>query len=300
MSDAFASAVTNQAVAQIVAACGFKKTQASVLTCLSDVVKDYIDTIGTFAKSNAEHGGRTKVTIADMLIALEQLAVPIDWETLRSHAFNDDEINQRWYQPFPVEVPSFPVRIAKDPFPKEPRPPLFGRQEEEDSSRKNAAEPGASSSLDQEPRPSYVPAFLPPFPHKHTFRRTKVHAPPKDTDGSIHAKLVETREENQRSVTEISKHKSKKRPHSEGFLAQGFTGIENQGNGEGDSQSKNGEDLFNVSKRPFGTIQSPHDASSQQPEEKMNIDNGGAEGGGVSSPPDKTAATKGGGEEGES
>ncbi len=77
-----------------------------------------------------------------------------NWKELRAFAFEDvknpsQENTSKWYQPFPFDVPPFPVATSVDAI-------------------------SSSSSLLGEtgPRDLYIPDHLPAFPPAHTYRRS--------------------------------------------------------------------------------------------------------------------------------
>ena len=122
LADKFASSVTRQAVAQAALAVGCKHTHTSVLDALTDLVRDYIMAVGVEAQAKAEAGGRTRVTILDVLAALEgpqqeggRDRYELDWRSLRNFAFRGDvtQLDRpeafQWYQPFHTHIPPFPV-----------------------------------------------------------------------------------------------------------------------------------------------------------------------------------------------
>jgi hypothetical protein len=181
-------------VAQAALAVGCKHTYPSVLDALTDLVRDYIVAVGTEAQAKAESGGRTRVTLLDVLAALEEPQqeagrdrYELDWRALRGFAFRGDvtQLDRpeafQWYQPFHTHIPPFPVRSSSS-----------GTGTASTGSRKRAlpAEEGgevngagaAASGEGGGMRPPYVPSFLPAFPPQHTFRKTGLKASSKTED----------------------------------------------------------------------------------------------------------------------
>jgi histone H3/H4 len=176
----FARAVSRQAVAQITLAVGCKHSYTSVLDALTDLVQDFVQTVAMAAQAKAESGGRTQVSMLDVVAALEETPqqhggrdrYELDWRALRGFAFRDVALAQadrpeafQWYQPFHTHIPPFPVPAAAGR--KRARPPAGAAEEDGEGQRR---------------RPAYVPSFLPPFPAEHTFRKTGIRATAKTED----------------------------------------------------------------------------------------------------------------------
>mmetsp|Transcript_31040 Transcript_31040/g.62984 ORF Transcript_31040/g.62984 Transcript_31040/m.62984 type:complete len:206 (-) Transcript_31040:290-907(-) len=140
--------VVVQAAATVCLAVGCSRVDEAVLDTLADVVKEYVKTIGTHANNIAEAGGRTVCTPLDALSALKQMG-PKEVSIVELRRFE-----KSWQQPFHAEVPQLPVKKRK----------RFNRGANESSSGWGAQE------ID---RPPHIPAFLPPFPPKHTYQATE-------------------------------------------------------------------------------------------------------------------------------
>ena len=204
-SDTFALAVTRQAVAQAALAVGCKHTYPSVLDALTDLVRDYIVAVGTEAQAKAESGGRTRVTLLDVLAALEEPQqeagrdrYELDWRALRGFAFRGDvtQLDRpeafQWYQPFHTHIPPFPVRssssgtgAAANDTRKQALPVEEGGEVNGSAGGGSGAGNGAGAAASGEGegfRPPYVPSFLPAFPPQHTFRKTGLKASSKTED----------------------------------------------------------------------------------------------------------------------
>ena len=198
MADKFALAVTRQAVAQAALAVGCKHVYPSVLDALTDLVRDYIVAVGVEAQAKAEAGGRTRVTLLDVLAALEEPQqeggrdrYELDWRALRGFAFRGDMAQLdwpeafQWYQPFHTHIPPFPVPSTSSSSSLGNRKRLRSAApgEEEEEGGPGGASPRADGASEEEgQRPPYVPRFLPAFPPVHTFRKTGLKAAAKTED----------------------------------------------------------------------------------------------------------------------
>mmetsp|Transcript_14107 Transcript_14107/g.18494 ORF Transcript_14107/g.18494 Transcript_14107/m.18494 type:complete len:322 (-) Transcript_14107:226-1191(-) len=206
MADNFAQAVLSKSVAHVAIAVGAEKAQKSVLTCLSDIAKRYIQTIGNFATERAELSGRTEVNLFDVLATFRDLPnESVEWRDLRNFAFKDvkkaDTIDgTNWYQPFPQgeDLPIFPAER------RERR--QFGQKlgekkgtgdtsakisKHSSSEQKTVAGDGLSATTESagkevEPgRPAYLPPGFPALPPPHTYKRTKVAAVKRPADPKL-------------------------------------------------------------------------------------------------------------------
>ncbi|GAB5030493.1 transcription initiation factor tfiid subunit 8-like [Nannochloropsis oceanica] len=200
-ADTFALAVTRQAVAQAALAVGCKHTYPSVLDALTDMVRDFIIALGTEAQTKAESGGRTRVTLLDVLAALDEPQqetgrdrYELDWRALRGFAFRGDltQLDQpeafQWYQPFHTHIPPFPVCSGSSGSGIAPSDgleralPVEGGGEVMCSSGAENGAGAAASGEEGRMWPPYVPSFLPAFPPQHTFRKTSLKASSKMED----------------------------------------------------------------------------------------------------------------------
>jgi hypothetical protein len=165
------------------------------------LVRDYIVAVGTEAQAKAESGGRTRVTLLDVLAALEEPQqeagrdrYELDWRALRGFAFRGDvtQLDRpeafQWYQPFHTHIPPFPVRstssgtgTASNGSRKRTLPAEEGEEVNGSSGAGNGAGAAASGGGGGM-RPPYVPSFLPAFPPQHTFRKTGLKASAKTED----------------------------------------------------------------------------------------------------------------------
>lgn len=214
MGDAFARAVSRQAVAQIALTVGCQHAYPSVLDSLADLVKDFIMQVGKAAQEKCEAEGRTALSVLDLKAALEHGQVfgkepmqrlDVDFRHLQLFAFKESadstEIGTpeslNWHQPFHTRIPPFPVR-------KRPRLPPSGWLPGQRAAHVSL-EPGTAVSVDGSAaaarRPGYVPAFLPPFPPEHTYKRTARGAVSKTKDAAeIQKRRVETKQLVQRAL----------------------------------------------------------------------------------------------------
>jgi hypothetical protein len=167
------------------------------------LVRDFIVAVGTEAQTKAESGGRTRVTLLDVLAALEEPQqeagrdrYELDWRALRGFAFRGDvtQLDQpeafQWYQPFHTHIPPFPVRSGSSGTGVAPNDGLRRALPVEEDREvmcpsgggvKNGAG-AAASGEGRGMRPPYVPSFLPAFPPQHTFCKTGLKASSKTED----------------------------------------------------------------------------------------------------------------------
>ena len=71
MDDVYANEIAKRAVARACVALGFKYCQESALESLADVLRQYVVSIGTTARDQAEVSGRCAVGIQDLILAVE-------------------------------------------------------------------------------------------------------------------------------------------------------------------------------------------------------------------------------------
>jgi histone H3/H4 len=155
----YAGQLLKFSVAHICESQGFNGAQQSATATLSEVLRRYIEKISHHATQNAELAGRTKVSLDDLLEVFEDdsaLPKAVSLKSLR-------ELAQEPEIPFVVGVPNFPVTKGK----KRPR---------DDSTDvvPNSAGPHHGQA--------HIPSFLPPFPHKHSFRHTEMNALERNSD----------------------------------------------------------------------------------------------------------------------
>jgi len=130
-------------IAQITQGMGFHAIQQSACDALADILQLYIEEIGYSSHLYAEHTSRVESNFHDICRSFEDLGVSL--QDLYTFAANSDEIA------FAKAVPAFPTPRSDDLPPPELRDP-------------------------EDPFPPHIPAFLPPFPDKHTYATTPVFA----------------------------------------------------------------------------------------------------------------------------
>lgn len=188
MDEEYASEITQIAVARACLAVGFKQCEKPVLESLADIVQHYIRTLGSSAQEQAELSGRPHAGIQDVIPMLESTVrvtlhvthirndVPfllglqrpkhVSWKELRTFAFEDvknptKESDKTWCQPFPFDVPNFPVASGR-----------------EAASSSFSLDPSAAS------RDPYIPSHLPAFPPAHTLKRSSGGPKKRSADAS--------------------------------------------------------------------------------------------------------------------
>eukprot|EP01090_Pellita_catalonica_P008434 TRINITY_DN1924_c0_g1_i1.p1 TRINITY_DN1924_c0_g1~~TRINITY_DN1924_c0_g1_i1.p1 ORF type:complete len:186 (+),score=27.15 TRINITY_DN1924_c0_g1_i1:57-614(+) len=117
---------------------GFTRAKESALNTFADVLQRYIEEIGYRSHRLAEHSGRSESKLADVTLSLSEMGLSIS---------DLSEIPQK-SNPLP-----FPKNIIPFPVPREHKQPK-------------------KSKTPTEPKPPYIPDFLPPFPDKHTYIKT--------------------------------------------------------------------------------------------------------------------------------
>lgn len=71
MDEVYANEVAKRAVARACVALGFKNCQESALESLADIVRQYVTTLGSACRDQAEVSGRSTVGIQDVILAIE-------------------------------------------------------------------------------------------------------------------------------------------------------------------------------------------------------------------------------------
>lgn len=87
------------------------------------------------------------------------------WKELSSFAFEDvkdptGDNSKKWSQPFPIDIPSFPVLSGEDP---------------------NGSRYQSSATF----KDSFVPSHLPPYPPAHTYKRGTSSSKKRGLDQSV-------------------------------------------------------------------------------------------------------------------
>eukprot|EP01033_Poteriospumella_lacustris_P015244 gene15244-gene16111 len=152
MDEDYAREITRHAVLRTSMALGFKSVREECLDVVGDVVRQFVQTIASRARDSAETGGRACGGIQDVLPTLEPFDV--SWKALRDFGLEVDESKQgensaKWDQPFPFEVPKFPVC----------KPLALPFSDTDLTREKNKHDDDA-----------FVPAHLPPYPSSHTYQ----------------------------------------------------------------------------------------------------------------------------------
>ena len=105
-------------------AIGFKNAESASINVLSDVIKQYIETLGDTAHRQAELAHRSFAGIQDCVTALETIRTGpsnsrTHWNDLQAFAFGKNATSSTqmgWYQPFPVEIEKFPSNSVDSSF----------------------------------------------------------------------------------------------------------------------------------------------------------------------------------------
>lgn len=124
-------------IAQIFQSYHFTGIETSACDALVDLMQRYIEEIGFYAKSYAQHCGRVDCNVNDIFNGLAELNVSS--EALRSHFSHSQEV----LLPFERTIPKFPIATK---------------------SKKYKLETNLVT-----PRPNYVSSHFAPFPESHTY-----------------------------------------------------------------------------------------------------------------------------------
>jgi len=146
-SETYARALCKIVVVQLVEQVGFHAIHNSATETLADILRRYIEEVGTVATSFSELAGRTECNFYDVSQALKKLGTSTKDINSWTDQFDDLQF-ARQLTPFPK-----PVKV-KDLAELRPDPEL--------------------------PMPEYIPNYLPLFPPKHTYIHTPVQEERKD------------------------------------------------------------------------------------------------------------------------
>ena len=158
----YATALARISVAQIVRGAydelhggqGFTLIQRSACDSLVDVISRYVRTVGSVSAQAAQHASRSEANLNDVLLGLNA-AGGASLEDLLDFAKSAPDLQ------FPRDVARFPCAAAQE----------VGRGSANGGVKDASRKPARAA----EPRPQYVPDFLPPFPDPCTYRRTATH-----------------------------------------------------------------------------------------------------------------------------
>ena len=162
MSESYAAALARISVAQIVRGAydelhggqGFTLIQSSACDSLVDVISRYVRTVGSVSAQAAQHASRSEANMNDVLLGLNA-AGGASLEDLLDFAKSAPDLQ------FPRDVARFPCAA--------------GQEEGRGSANSSVKDASRKPARAAEPRPQYVPDFLPPFPDPCTYRRTATH-----------------------------------------------------------------------------------------------------------------------------
>ena len=158
----YAAALARISVAQIVRGAydelhggqGFTLIQRSACDSLVDVISRYVRAVGSVSAQAAQHASRSEANLNDVLLGLNA-AGGASLEDLLDFAKSAPDLQ------FPRDVARFPCAAAQEE----------GRGSANSGVKDASRKPARAA----EPRPQYVPDFLPPFPDPCTYRRTATH-----------------------------------------------------------------------------------------------------------------------------
>jgi hypothetical protein len=156
MDEEYARELSRHAVLRTCLALGIKTAREDCLDVIGDVIRHFVQTIAVRTRDCSEAGGRTHGGIQDILPVLESMGpFDVSWKTLKDFGLEVDDAKSganstKWDQPFPFEVPEFPIQKSSTA--------AFGF--ETDSGRENIKHDGDT----------FVPSFLLPYPSSHTYQ----------------------------------------------------------------------------------------------------------------------------------
>eukprot|EP00511_Aplanochytrium_stocchinoi_P003084 CAMPEP_0204830338 /NCGR_PEP_ID=MMETSP1346-20131115/8475_1 /ASSEMBLY_ACC=CAM_ASM_000771 /TAXON_ID=215587 /ORGANISM="Aplanochytrium stocchinoi, Strain GSBS06" /LENGTH=232 /DNA_ID=CAMNT_0051960517 /DNA_START=176 /DNA_END=874 /DNA_ORIENTATION=- len=177
MAEHFSKEVLKVSIAKICRRQSIDAADEHAFDTLVDVVGKYIESIGMLTKTFAEHDGRTKGTLVDLLQAFECLEPNrMRWKELITMADM-----AMWEISFPTGIPDYPVHAKK--------------QKKLDKNNRKYGDKTAADADNPttEALPPYAPAFFPTFPQPHTYKVTLVNAtaPIEDPKEVVEKKLAE-------------------------------------------------------------------------------------------------------------
>ena len=159
---------------------GYEAIERSASEALLDIFTRYMRSIGTASRLAAEHAGRAESNLADMLVGLDSVRAAPPHELL---AFLNEEASE---VAFPGNFAAFPVPRLPPNLPATTTSAAVAPAGAATNAAAAAAPSAAGAAAaappppptpkHEEVRPAYVPDFLPPFPEKHTYVRTAMHA----------------------------------------------------------------------------------------------------------------------------
>jgi len=152
MCDNYARILCKIVVAQLAKGFGFTAINQSAADSLADVIKEYIQEIGTRSHEYSELSSRTDSNFYDIKQAFQDMGVNL--QELHHFATQTDEIL------FAQTVPPFP---------------LSGVEPISPSSNTATTTPTPNEQHTTIEYPPHIPSFLPEFPEKHTFSKTPLY-----------------------------------------------------------------------------------------------------------------------------
>ncbi|KAF2077083.1 hypothetical protein CYY_001592 [Polysphondylium violaceum] len=149
MCDNYARIICKIVVAQLAKGFGFTAINQSAADSLADVIKEYIQEIGTRSHEYSELSSRTDSNFYDIKQAFQDMGVNL--HELHHFVTQADEIL------FAQTVPPFPLSGVE---------PISSTS----STPTTTTEPNTIIEY-----PPHIPSFLPEFPEKHTFSKTPLY-----------------------------------------------------------------------------------------------------------------------------
>jgi len=169
MSD-FPREVMKHVVAQVCQSYNFTGIETSACDALIDLLQRYIEEIGYYSKTYAQHAGRTDCNVNDIFNGLAELSV--SFEELKNHFSQSQEV----LQPFDRTIPKIPI-VQK--------------------SKKH--KPLTDASV----KPSFLLPHFAPFPEKHTYINTPILAVRETDLKEIQKKKLKERKQVQSGLSRI-------------------------------------------------------------------------------------------------
>jgi hypothetical protein len=112
MSVDFSSFVVSKCIARVCLALGYQEATPECIEILIDITQQYLSSLGQKTLEHAESSGRPHAGVHDILSVLGSSSFSrISWHDLRDFGFSNVKLSQqKWQQPFPQEISTFPLK----------------------------------------------------------------------------------------------------------------------------------------------------------------------------------------------
>eukprot|EP01133_Synstelium_polycarpum_P011637 gene11637-13587_t len=161
MSENYARALCKVVIGQITRGFGFAAIHQSALDAMTDIMRLYIEEIGTRAHEYSELASRTDSNFHDVHQAFQDMS--IDMNDLYQYLIHADEI------PFAKTIPPFPLTESQI---AESQATAGGNGTKESTDETTTTTTTTTTTSNTVELPAHIPSFLPDFPDRHTFSKT--------------------------------------------------------------------------------------------------------------------------------